>query len=1259
MKKIYLTILLTLATWVVIAQKPVSSIDSIKNAFRASWNNKLNTSNFAGTSDSFIPNLIPPSPTAASLGKHVDFPVNLYNGVPSISIPIHTLKGRNISVPISLDYHASGVKVGEVASWVGLGISLGNGLITRTVRGLPDDDQSAGFFLTRNHYPDPDNISFSGVSPNVWQSDVVNSAKGKVDFEQDIYMLNAMGRSYKLLFKSNGTILTIPHSDLKITVDFVNNKWEIILEDGTKLSFGGNNATEITDGSTLDVSSFGSTWYLKTITSHQGDVVNFTYVYSLIEQDMAFTESDFIKFFQSGPPSLPAIVNSAGSKTTLKSANIAILNLSSITSDNETMEFIKSPTEREDLPGGYALSKIKITPKNATQPTEEYQFKYQYVSATNGNEYNPANNPAFKKRLQLDTLFRNVSGKSYQPWVFGYNPNKLPSRRSYAQDHFGYYNGSTSNTTLLPPTHLPIPSSLSGINPTGYGFFPPLHPLGGNREPDNTAMQAQTLQSVQYPTGGKTQFRFEPNVIPSVQYPYNADNATFTLSSAENPNVPSTGGLFPNTRPQYVRIVFQGHFSNGYLQDIGNNSVLVDARIFKTPAYNNVWGYSIKKSDLDASNNFNVSSYVNVQDIANYYYQIATTIATANPNDYSLSSTIYFERQSTVPTTQKMVGGLRIAKTTMWDGLGAKASERFFTYNNAFIINPINLSDYIETTFEQLSPAIGGTVEYEIHTRNTNGKFALGSIQGGTVGYGTVTTVSDSLGTNGKTVSTFSNVADEGTAESKIFPYPSINPRDQRRGLLMSQTDYRADNTKIRDMENTYEFPFIASISGVKAGYSTVTDNMTCLNINQYCGITYAISLLSTEQVNKVKTVERNYDPSGVSAPEVTTTNVYGNPNYTALTKTTTTEGKAAKITVGGVLVDDRTIETTFKYPYDFPTTSPYNSMLTKHIIAPVLEKTSSLAVLNSAGVKTLSTLSEEKTTYGTFQSNLYLPAKVETRVEGNAGTWQTVVEFLSYDARGNLSQYRQRNGQTTTISYFGLTDYGKTDLVKTITVGGGTSGTVLSRSMNYDFQPLVGLKTATDINGYVSTYSYDGFNRLRSIKDPQNYLLQDNYYHYVGETALTGLGLSPSNSLNYVISRTARVAQTGTQLANGVDSTQASIQYMDGLGRDLASVLWKATPDQSKDIIAGNVQYDSYGRIRKSILTTPSDVNTGGYKTTAPILAKAFYDNDSIPFTQTIFEPSPLNRPQKQFGAGQAWRVANKYVSMEYRIAGDRKSVV
>ena len=99
----------------------------------------------AGTKN-YTPNLLPPAPEAAALGKYVEVPVSPYTGVPQINVPLTEVQEGELSVPVSLSYHASGNKVEEVATYVGMGWSLNaGGLITRVVRGLPDDFPNMGF----------------------------------------------------------------------------------------------------------------------------------------------------------------------------------------------------------------------------------------------------------------------------------------------------------------------------------------------------------------------------------------------------------------------------------------------------------------------------------------------------------------------------------------------------------------------------------------------------------------------------------------------------------------------------------------------------------------------------------------------------------------------------------------------------------------------------------------------------------------------------------------------------------------------------------------------------------------------------------------------------------------------------------------------------------------------------------------------------------------------------------------------------------
>src|ERR1700748_3322604 len=81
-----------------------------------------------------------PSPNAQRLGVFVNLPQSGSTGVPPINVPIYTIKYRDISIPISLNYNSNLLKPDEHPGWVGLGWNLTTGgSITRVVNDTPDE----------------------------------------------------------------------------------------------------------------------------------------------------------------------------------------------------------------------------------------------------------------------------------------------------------------------------------------------------------------------------------------------------------------------------------------------------------------------------------------------------------------------------------------------------------------------------------------------------------------------------------------------------------------------------------------------------------------------------------------------------------------------------------------------------------------------------------------------------------------------------------------------------------------------------------------------------------------------------------------------------------------------------------------------------------------------------------------------------------------------------------------------------------------
>jgi hypothetical protein len=94
-----------------------------------------------------LKNVTLPSPNAASLGKYGEIPVGNYTGIPQVSVPLHTITAGDLQLPVSISYHAAGIKLEEIPSSVGTGWTLNiGGAITRSIRGNADK------YTGSNHY---------------------------------------------------------------------------------------------------------------------------------------------------------------------------------------------------------------------------------------------------------------------------------------------------------------------------------------------------------------------------------------------------------------------------------------------------------------------------------------------------------------------------------------------------------------------------------------------------------------------------------------------------------------------------------------------------------------------------------------------------------------------------------------------------------------------------------------------------------------------------------------------------------------------------------------------------------------------------------------------------------------------------------------------------------------------------------------------------------------------------------------------------
>ena len=246
--------------------------------------------------------MIPPSPNAASLGTYGEIPVALHTGLPEISIPLYEIRSGSLVVPISLKYHAAGIKVADRGTWTGIGWTLhAGGVITRTKRGLPDEFNASnhitGFMANAHKVPHKSAmqqqltwINGSSAAQNriinkhFEAQDIIN---GIQDYFPDMFFYNILGNSGKMMIGNDKKFHFLNASPYKIESSIENvsqpSEGEFIITDdkGVKYYFGKSGATEISHVSwTLDYYNFSpdyaSSWYLTKIESaDKQDVIEF------------------------------------------------------------------------------------------------------------------------------------------------------------------------------------------------------------------------------------------------------------------------------------------------------------------------------------------------------------------------------------------------------------------------------------------------------------------------------------------------------------------------------------------------------------------------------------------------------------------------------------------------------------------------------------------------------------------------------------------------------------------------------------------------------------------------------------------------------------------------------------------------------------------------------------------------------------------------------------------------------------------------
>lgn len=1093
-----------------------------------------------------LKNVIPPSPNVSSLIKFTDWPVDLYTGTVPVNIPLYTINLNDYKIDLSLSYHTSGIRVDEISSDIGLGWNLNaGGCISRSVRGIADE-WTSGFFEFRNNFPNRDDLLDWSGSFTEQYSDLMRQVEnGAMDTEHDLFSFNALGISFKFFFDGQGKIYTQPYKGINLTADFASKTFTATLENGTKLIFGENNAHERTTSTINNViggaNSFLTAWYLTKVIYPNNNEAIFEYSNLNIKNNINFNEKDYLLHKGIELNKTNACWRTCGPPNCLGSGWVSIntslfqheINTSTVDISSKRLSLIKTKYEkiifnynntlREDVEGGYSLIGFDVVSYN-NSIIKSIIFMQSYSTSSVSNSatiYNP-NTFYHQKRLKLDEvkfidIYDNTKSIS---WKLIYNSNKLPQRGSFATDFWGFYNGKVNNSTLLPKA---------------LGFLPPQNKIGADREVEPDLCQAEMLTDLINPTGGISHFEYEPNkVIENVNSNSFADktiNLKYDLSYNSGDNAPYKEIQFDITKDQNIVTNIFGYFSPEYKLKHGPTGLLP---IYSSLKLTYLTGpFSIVSSsfsmNIELRNSGSYSKYIMLKPgkySLKLYALYGSTPDEEAGSRVSASLTYQEEENNFISNIEKNVGGLRIKSISYNDK--TKPSSSFFKsyeYYEPSIISPFDpYKDYItDEKFDFSSDCRGynSGCYQEIFVRRSSSNYVVGTINGGIVGYGKVIEKTVTNNNNGYSIYYYTNYKDLNIIAAKTIPFPPTLSRESRRGHLIKKSVFNSQNNLVAQSENIYNFSTKKIINCLKLGSFFHPSRKDCWVVGglfpEYL-IARDYEMLS-EFPELTSNVETIYTQSNQKI--TTTTNYfYDNQDNIQPTRIEVSNSKGEKII-----------------------TKKYTALEKQDILAMNnLSSNNSLTIDNMISKNMI--FNPIYTQIFKEQQGIFIPIEktltnYQTLSNGNIvaenikhsfglNPFETKVQFNHYDNFGNLLEQQKPNdikevyiygynnqypvakvlGSDYTTVYNTLTTQDKVDL--NIAIGGAANDNAIRAILNklrslpntmvttYTYAPLIGVTSETDPQGKTIYYEYDGFNRLKLIKDKDGNILKTFDYKYL-----------------------------------------------------------------------------------------------------------------------------------------------------------------
>jgi hypothetical protein len=828
-----------------------------------------------------------PSSAAGSLAASTE--VNYFTGIPSVSVPLYSYSGPGMNVSMSADYNGGGAKVGEDPSIIGLGWYLNaGGLITRTVRGLPDDIPTYGFMN-------------AAAIPVDFRSSGDKYYYDTIDAQPDIFQFNVNGRAGEFYIGKNKQIVVVPQSQLKITYttdasSHLINSFTIIAENGTKYIFNVTESTTqtVNNGNTYYKSAYSGTfhysaWYLSQIIAPLNtDTIQFSYYTRYLNTSFAYPS---VSIVDATTHAQTAFYSPTGNNAS------TITKLASITFPNKTqVKFHYSNIYQYD-DTDFALAKLEIWDSVLRKG---FQFDYQktysgYVlkwDASQGKDV--LTQTTYPTNLILLSITPYTATQISKGYSFLYNA-LYPNFHTYsgrdsvlnAYDYWGYFNGWSNRTDAIP--------FISGVNTSG-----------ANRTPSASRITENALSTIILPSGGIVHYDYEPNTVRSDSLlPQNISmnvnsSGTITLSQLFS-NVHELN-LTPNNVDRTASAPFTG--TCNLVLNIKNTAGTVLYATTTISLYD-LFYLGLKKWSFTVPGNGS--------------YKIESSLSGGGTVPGGYLTQITWNNQVAGSSTAYS-GGIRVSKITTQTASDDTTHNIYqqFNYNTSDGNSSGFLGEVPQYYYPYQEKITSPSTTKNLNIVSSDPVNNISTAQGSIVGYSHVEVYKGTSTKNlGKTVYEFTTLADVGANYfHATFPYGPQDIKDWGLGLPKRILVYDSSGNLIKSTTNQFSFSSTVynttDFKGLKLGMTSTTylndpaTYPTTARSNLYIGQEYYISI-GRPSLDKV--VDSVFNHNGTIQIDSVS---YTYDSYYNLTKATATYDKTRGLS----------LETRLYYPYNYTLSS-------------------------------------------------------------------------------------------------------------------------------------------------------------------------------------------------------------------------------------------------------------------------------------------------------------------------------------------------